>query len=80
MANTTFNLNNALDGDIVETRAGWDVKIAGYNALNKVKEDERLLGWVWHPKLQIWVIKSWTKEGKHFAHREGLDSMDLVMA
>lgn len=80
MADTTFNLEKALECEPVNNREGWAVTIGGIHQGMNVKEDERLIGWVWHPKLKMWVIKSWTLQGKHFAHREGLDSMDLVMA
>jgi len=75
-----FNLQKALEGEPLTTRAGWQVKIAGFQNFPKTKEDERLLGWVFHEALDCWVIKSWAIDGRHITTRPcNNNHLDLFM-
>jgi hypothetical protein len=76
---TDFNLELALKGEHVVCENGFPVRIAGVNKDSGVREDERLIGWVFHKFFKQWVIKSWTIHGIHSLNRPAPEGFNLKM-
>lgn len=66
-----FNLEKALAGEPVVTRAGEKVKIAGYNP--DAKKDSAVIGWVGAK------ARTWGADGRFYDEGDQSSSNDLFM-